>query len=212
MKTCRQLLLLLIAFSLLDFSLSARAQDAASYWPFKVGNTWTLNTKVNDKVLVAIIKVTKIVPAQGTQSDAYLEYTIDGNVTQVEIYRFDDKGIARVGSGKDGSTRLDPPFTMIQYPPTDGSKWVWTGKISVGDNKFAATSNMSASGPETIKTAAGEFKAVKIHSDLTMTLPDGTSMALPNDYWFAPGVGLVQQRAVVNGMTIDGSLTSYKLQ
>ena len=198
-----------LSFLLCISAITARAQDAAaSYWPFKEGNTWTINTKIEDKTLIEILTVTKVTQ-QGTSSDATVEYKIDDKVIQTEVYRSDDKGISRVSSG---AGILNPPFPVVQYPMAADKKWKWTGTVNAGGKEFHGDSEISTSGPETLKLPAGEFKAIRVHSELTLTLEDGKKVAFPNDYWFAPGVGLVQQKAKLGNLDIFGELTSYKLK
>lgn len=215
MRTFHRLSAIVCGLALLCFSdLIARAQDtAANYWPFKVGNTWTLETKVNDKTTSMVLTVIKVIPAEGNASDAYIEYQTGGNVMQTEIYRFDDRGISRVADGKDAANTLSPPFLVIRYPLADGSKWTWTGTITTAAGQtFKGTSDLSVSGPETVKTADGDFKAMRVHSELAVLLPGGQKAMFPNDYWFSSGVGMVQQSAKINETTYVGVMSAYKLQ
>jgi hypothetical protein len=40
----------------------------------------------------------------------------------------------------------------------------------------------------------------------------GEKTEFPNDYWFAPGVGMVQQSAKFGDIFVKGELTSYKVK
>ncbi|HTB79934.1 MAG TPA: hypothetical protein VK717_03505 [Opitutaceae bacterium] len=194
--------------------LTAPVRGAAeNYWPFQVGNTWTLDTKANNTTVSMVLTVTKVTAGEGNASDAYIEYQTDGKVMQTEIYRFDDQGISRVADGKDAANTLSPPFPIAQYPLTDGRKWTWTGTITTAAGQtFKGTSDLSVSGPETVQTAAGDFKAMRVHSELAILLPGGQKAMFPNDYWFSPGVGMVQQSAKIGETTYVGVMSSYKLQ
>ena len=52
---------------------------------------------------------------------------------------------------------------------------------------------------------------MKVHLVVTLSA-QGQQFKLPNDYWFAPNVGLVKQTANLNGIVVDGELKSYKLK
>ena len=190
------------------FTVTLHAQDAAAnYWPFKVGNTWTIDTKVEDKTLIQILTVTKVTQ-QGASSDATVEYKLNDKVIQTEVYRFDDKGISRVSSD---AAILNPPFPVVQYPMAADKKWSWKGTLNANGKEFHGDSQISTSGPEVLKLPAGEFKAIRVHSELTLSLDSGEKIVVPNDYWFAPGVGLVKQSARLGKLDILGQLSSYKL-
>ena len=212
MKTLLNLLALGLLSAAPGFVVSTvNAQDVATnYWPFKVGNTWTLETKVGGQTTTQVITVTKITQ-NGNNSDATLDYKVDDQVVQTEVYRFDSKGISRVSSGPNGMNKLTPPYQIVKYPMEADKKWAWKGKIAVKAEEYQATSEVSTSGPETLKLPSGVFKAIRVHAELTIMSSDGGKTLIPNDYWFAPGVGLVQQKAKIGASEITGVLTSYKL-
>ena len=71
--------------------------------------------------------------------------------------------------------------------------------------------HVTVTGPETIKTSTGTYRAMKIHLLITLDM-NGQKMEMPNDYYLAPGVGLVRQVAQVGDLHIDGKLISVKLK
>lgn len=78
-------------------------------------------------------------------------------------------------------SRVDPPRTLLRLPPAAGTAWSWTarrGGTVVRDEWV---------GEETVRVAAGTFRAWKVRTvttrgDLTITLLT----------WYAPGVGIVK--------------------
>ncbi len=199
------------AFCLSGLMLFA-AEPTENCWPFTVGNTWTVETKVNDKSITQVLTVTKVTPGEAGASDATIEYKVGDNVVQTEIYRFDAKGITRVSSGASGGNTITPPIPVVQYPMVAGKKWSWKGTVKSGDQEMQATADFSTSGPELLKLASGEFQAMRVHSNLVVTQPGGEKAEFPNDYWFAPGVGMVQQSAKFGDIFVKGELTSYKVK
>src|SRR5689334_12374658 len=82
-------------------SSATQAQDpkeAAEYWPFAEGNTWSFETTVQDKKITQVATVTKTSVVDG-KTRAELEYKSDGTPTQKEIYESDGKTISRLASG-----------------------------------------------------------------------------------------------------------------
>jgi hypothetical protein len=191
----------------------ARAQQpplaAADYWPFREGSTWTFVATVGEKNLTQVITVTKVTKAEG-KTRAELEYKTDGRTAQREIYEVDASSIQRVAAGPDGSNKLTPPLPVVQLPMTAGKKWDWKGDVSFGGSTFKGTAQLTVSGPETVKTDAGSFPAMRVHVDLDVVSGEQTIKVL-NDYWFAPKVGLVRQKATIGSQVIEGVLTSHKL-
>jgi hypothetical protein len=92
-----------------------------------------------------------------------------------------------------------------------GNKWYWNGTITIKGKPLAAAAKMTASGPDAISLPAGTFQAFKVHVDL-MVAAGRSRVRSSNDYWFAPGVGLVRQRATIGTATVDSTVTQYKLQ
>ncbi len=185
------------------------AQDQP-YWPFKVGNTWTLDTKVGSKDIVQVVTVTKS-STTGSRTTARLTYRSQGKLLQTEIYNQNAAGLWRVAAGVDGSGKLTPPIRILQLPRSKGQSWNWKGTVNFNGTDVNGEATISDEGVETVTTPAGTFKGVKIHMDLTV-MGGGQTLRLLNDYWFAKGVGLVKQVADFGQVQIVGTLQSYKLK
>ena len=198
------------------FFTAANAQNvltgAADYWPFKEGNTWTLLTKVRDQQVDQVVTVVNIAKKDG-KTEARLEYKFrqNGQTIQTEIYQSDSKSLSRIASGPNASGKISPPFPVVLYPLTDGKKWDWKGMITINGQEFKGVSKQTASGPENITSSAGTFKAMRVHVDLTVS-SQGKDQKLINDYWFAPNVGLIKQKATLGGVEFDCALSSFKLK
>ena len=199
-----------IALLLTASRMIADPAKPVSYWPFAQGSTWTLSTNVQNKTFDQIITVTSVKTDKGG-SVATLNYTAGSKVVQVETYRTTPQEVARMSAGLDGSGVLSPPLPIIKYPMKAGNTWKWSGTITVHGVPVQGVSTLTVSGPTSVKTMGGTFSAFKVHSELVVTA-QGQTQKVPNDYWFAPNVGLVRQQAQIGALTVDGSLKSYKLK
>ena len=184
-------------------------KSAADYWPFREGNTWTMAVTVGEKKMTQVITVTKVTTKDG-KTRAELDYKTDGRLAQREIYEVDASSLSRVAAGPNGANQLTPPVPVVQVPMTAGKKWNWKGEVAFGGQTFQASAQLSVSGPETVKTDAGSFPAMRVRMDLDVASGEQHIKVL-NDYWFAPKVGLIQQKATVGGQVIEGVMSSYKL-
>jgi hypothetical protein len=189
----------------------AASAAADNYWPMTLGSNWEMDIDVNGKSMKQVLTVTKATKTD-TGSEATVQYKIAGSVVTTEVYRTDAKGVYRVAGGKDGTNSITPPFNFIQYPLVPGNKWSWKGKIFFNGKNFDASANVTSSGPDKLSLLAGEFQAIRVHVDLSVIDEQGNKFPLQNDYWFAPGVGIVQQKAILGDKVINGTLSSYELK
>jgi hypothetical protein len=185
------------------------AKSAADYWPFREGSTWTIVATVGEKKVTQVITVTKVTTKDG-KTRAELDYKTGGRSVQIETYEVDAASIVRISAGPNGANKLTPPLPVVQFPLTAGKKWKWKGEVAVGGSSLKATAQLTVGGSETVKTEAGSFRAMRVHLDLEVLAGEQT-LKVPNDYWFAPGVGMVKQKATVGAQEIEGLMTSYKL-
>ena len=180
------------------------------YWPMKAGNTWTYDATFGDKKMNQVAKVTSV-KREGQATLATIEYATMGR-TFSETYRVTAQSVERTSSNMgQGDSQINPPIPIIKYPLTAGKSWTWSGTITVQGQPVQGRSSLSVTGPTTVKTAAGTFKAMRVHSSLTIEA-QGQKLILPNDYWFAPGVGMVRQHATIGATKVDGTMRSYKLK
>lgn len=199
-----------VALLLTGTRLGAEPANSVSYWPLKQGSTWTLTTTVQNKTFDQVITVTDVKADKGG-SVATLGYTMAGNNIQVETYRTTPTEVTRLSSGQGGSGTIAPGLPIIKYPMKAGTTWTWKGNITANGMLSKGTSTLTVSGPTSIKTPAGTFSAMRVHSALVI-MAQGQTLNAPNDYWFAPNVGLVKQYAKIGTFEVTGILKSYKLK
>jgi hypothetical protein len=186
----------------------------ADYWPMKKGNSWTLDTDAGGRKMTQIATVTDV-KREGSATLATLDYKANGQSINTEVYRITAETVERMSGGPNGSIKMSPPIVIVRAPMKAGQTWKWSGAISPTSGTAAqnvkATSTLKVSGPETIKNKAGTFQAMRVHSELVVEA-QGKKLAMPNDYWFAPKVGIVRQTATINNMQIEGTLTQYTVK
>jgi hypothetical protein len=92
-------------------------------------------------------------------------------------------------------------MTFIKYPVTVGSKWTWRGQADAPNLKgMPSTAKIQVAAREKVTTPAGTFNAYRIETVLIIVA--GPNRAeVPNTYWLAPGVGLVQNQATAPSQT-----------
>lgn len=190
--------------------ISTSQSKTVNYWPFKEGSTWVLATTVQNKSSDQTITVSSVKPGMGG-SIATLVYKVGPTVAQQETYLTTSAGMSRLSSGQPGSGTISPPIPIIKYPLKAGTSWTWKGDIITAMGKAQGTSTLTVSGPTSVVTPAGTFSAMQVHSDLII-MAQGQKVALPNDYWFAPNVGLVKQHAKLGAIEVNAVLKSYKLK
>lgn len=202
----------LIAFFLLSAILyRADAQkSAADYWPMKAGSVWKFVTVSGGSKIYGTTKVIRVVKdAQG--AIATITQTIGQNPGFTEKYRINKQGIFRLGTGANASIRLDPPLPILKSPFKIGDEWDWSGKMTMARQENDAMGHVTVSGPETVRTPAGTFKAIKIHFLMTIDM-SGQKMEIPTDYYLVAGVGMVRQTVQVGELAVDAKLVSMKLK
>ncbi len=98
---------------------------------------------------------------------------------------------------------VTPPFQLIPYPPTPGTKW--KGAFAVQGEKGTHTYAGEVQKPETIKVPAGEFKTVRVFIKL-----ESNGQQVETTYWFVKDVGFVKQTLEVAGTVITLELDKFE--
>ncbi len=193
------------------FTMAATKELAVNYWPLVAGSRWSMPIPDENPGWVVTFHVTKVVPKAEGVSDVSLEYSMNGNQVQKEVYEVTADMIARMSGGPNGGSDFNPPMPVIKLPMNSGASWSWSGTIGSGLLQHPAASQFSVSGPVEVTTPAGKFNAIKVHSALVLS-SGKKSISLPNDTWYAPGVGIVEQQAKVNGKVHTYYLSKYSVK
>lgn len=117
----------------------------------------------------------------------------DDVVTRTELMTLDEHGwVCHFRGGKDGRmAKLDPPQTIVPAQLKTGDTWDTDGEVA----GMEIREHFVVEKEETIKVAAGAFRAFHIHCE------DSSVMSAKLDRWFSPGVGFVKETTVVRGPT-----------
>ena len=210
LKSVSRFLFALLLLSVFLPRASAQ-KSAADYWPMQVGNVWKFAERAGDIKFTGTMKVIRVTKSGGAKIAVLSQY-IKGNEVFREKYRITSDAICRVSGGtKDDQNTLSPPLPILKFPAHNGDSWDWEGKFHYNDQDNDAMAHVTVSGPETVKTPAGTYKAMKIHLLITLDM-NGQKMEMPTDYYLAPGIGLVRQTGQLGDLHIDGKLISVKLK
>jgi hypothetical protein len=98
----------------------------------------------------------------------------------------------------------DPPQQFMPNPLTAGQKWRWSGKDST-QMEYRESSRVA--GTETVKVAAGTFRALKVVTEIT----SGSAAKTRTD-WYANGVGLVKSATDAGKFKYGSELTDYSFK
>lgn len=180
---------------------AGRGVAAENLFPITVGSSWTFSGSPGGRPLTMIATVKSASKANG-KITAVILWTVNGAPAQEETYIVSASEVARSKSGQGGANTITPPVPVIKYPLTVGKAWSWQGHMQISQGGQSATLPGSASlkvaGRESVKTAAGTFNAYRVDMKVTVTA-NGQTQSVPNTYWFAPGVGMVQQSITFPG-------------
>ena len=195
---------------LLPVCLSARVKATEDLFPGQLGSTWTYSGMFSGQKMT--MGSTIVSATGGLQRTLVMRWTANGRPSQEETYIVRPGEVVRSKSGAAGTGAITPPLPIIKYPMTVGKTWQWRGTVASGGNQLNGTANLKVAAHEKVQTGTGAVMAYRVDLDLTIAA-GGQSLKLANSYWFAPGLGMVRQRAQLpNGSAVDASLATIKLK
>jgi hypothetical protein len=174
----------LLAAALLSSALAATAQtsETVSAPQFKEGDTWTYaRSDKMDRTRAAkfttTVKsvstdgyVTSVQPLEGSMSAREDRYTRDSNLIEFEGFKF------------------EPFVGVFEFPLSPGKQWdsKYTWFSPTANAQLSGTRRTKVVGWETIKTPAGEFKALKLTAETQIIGRSGFGSSTQATYWYAP--------------------------
>jgi hypothetical protein len=184
-----------------------------NWYPLKVGSQWTYKVTSGNAPDAPVQKVQVTVDQQEVYDfkstrdkkeiiEPIVRYklkVVSGNKDPLyEYVAVLNDGVYRFTSaGKD----IAPPLRFLKLPNTQGEKWTVN---SVSENVQLVGTFVCED--DTVKVPAGQFQTKRVS---TKDFQLGTEkMSL--DHWFAPNVGIVQQRVHVGNNDILLELESFK--
>lgn len=175
---------------------------ALDYYPLKQGNNWTLNLLIpgvrsgemqHGTITTTVKRVTK----EGADTVAYVEIYRDGKLQQTEKYRITTNEIVRLAAGWNAEERMIPAIPIIRLPMKPEQTWTWSGKVQTKVGSTNAEATFTVGEPEDLPLPAGTFRAVQVHVEMVLKPVQKGKVqpkSMPLDYWYVPGMGLVQQK------------------
>jgi hypothetical protein len=178
-----------------DNTTDDRNDDAARYYPLKVGNTW--HYKIGDTKME--MKITRFEKVAG-QTCARLEMRMGDKVGAVEHIAVKDGSVYRCGfEGK----QAEPPVKFLEYPDQLGH--TWEVKSTIGPEKLAGTFKIGK--VDKVTVAAGTFQNVVTSSSDNM---DANGQQLSFTYYFVRDVGVVKQTIKIGGQEVTIELEKFE--
>jgi hypothetical protein len=176
-------LLFSAALVMSSLAVSAQTTDTVSAPPVKEGDSWTfVRSDKMDRTRAAkyitTVKsvsadgyVTSIDPNEGSMTAREDRYTKDGNPIEFEGFKFQ-------------------PFIVIyDFPLLAGKQWeskyTWSNPAGA---LLTGTRRAKVVGWETVKTPAGEFKAMKITAETQIMGRGGFGSSIQQTLWYVPEV------------------------
>jgi hypothetical protein len=169
------------------------------YFPLAKGHMWEYAGEFGDNKVSVTATVTALRAEAGkvTATRALV-------LTMVDQTREVEEELAADPAGVYGSpifdVKSDPKVTLLKLPakPRDA----WTEKAKMGRAEVLVTSSVKE--PVEVKVPAGTFTALPVETGL---LAEGEALGITT--WYADGVGMVKQKAVVGANTLTLQLKKF---
>ena len=201
--------------SLVLFATVTGARADEDLFPVKPGSSWKMKGSAGAQNVEMLAKIASST-LSGGQTVVLMKWTKGFTSVQDETYIVTKSQVMRAKSGANGSSSLNPPIPIISYPMTLGKTWNWSGIIDQKGGKTKARAILKVGPREKIKTSAGVFTACRVDMVLIVQVQNRT-ISMPNSYWFAPNVGMVQQKLAVptpsgKYMVVQAVVTEVKVK
>ena len=206
MKTGTFAVIALLTFFLAGIAPAKQPKQpktAADYFPLQAGYSWTYrNTEEGGYTL----KVLSADPHEGGPPRYVVE--LSSGVKILKTYSKTPGWILYHGENyleHEGlQVTYDPPRQFMPRPLTVGQKWEWSGKDST-QVEYRESSRVA--GSETVKVAAGTFRALKVVTEVI----SGSATKTRTD-WYADAVGLVKSATAAGQFKYGSELTDYSFK
>ncbi|WP_309709507.1 hypothetical protein [Armatimonas sp.] len=185
-----------------------------SLFPTPVGGYWIyrlVNTKGDQEKVVA--QPRRIV--EGVEAVVLTSAQISGPPRE-ELFKITSQEITHLSStGGNDKVTMKPPMPLLQFPLNFDKSIAWQGGVLVRGSLVPSKGHSRLKAIEKVTVPAGTFTAYRVDSILETTTSGGASTYWTTR-WFAPGVGMVKVRYIVNNPNQPNQLflkelTSYKL-
>lgn len=162
----------------------AQTADSVTAPVVKEGDSWTyVRSDKMDRTRAAKYTTT----VKSVSGDGYVTFVepLEGSMTARED-RYNHDGNPMHLEGQ----KFEPFVPVYSFPLSPGKQW--DGKYSwwsaTVNNQISATRNAKVVGWETVKTPAGEFKALKVTSETQIIGRGGFGSSTQITQWYAPEV------------------------
>lgn len=183
--------------------------------PLAVGSRWVYDveerSRATGRVTARGVEIATIVGKRrvGSYDGFVLERRRNNGATVVsqEIYAHRKESgknraeYSQLAFGTNGENALDPPYPIFRFPVRKGDTNVYRGAILRGTSSARTGGAVRTAVVERLSLPAGKFDAWRTDSVLRVS-GKGRATAVRSFSWFAPNVGVVQQRYMDDGSNV----------
>ena len=196
----------LVTFLLVSAALAKKPKQTkptGDYFPLRVGDSWTYrNTEEGGYTF----KVLSEEPQTGGPSRFDVE--ISSGVKIINVFSKANGWVylhaERYPQNEGLEMKYEPARQYLSNPLAVGQKWVWSGK---DPTQMDARESSRVVGTETVKVAAGTFRAMKVVTEIT----SGGGVKTRTN-WYADSVGLVKSATDAGKYKYGSELTEYSFK
>lgn len=162
---------------------AAAPLTAAQLYPLAQDAEWHYTMHSEKGIWEMSYQVAKL-ESENDQQAYRVEMVLDKKIVLTEHLHQTPEGLFR---SRLQDARLSPPLLLLKNPVEPGQQW--TTKTQIGAQELTIECAVES---ERVKVPAGEYDAIKL---TVATQADESDIR--STYWFAPGVGIVRQDAVI---------------
>ena len=200
-----KLALMVLAAAVLAAPDGRSQESPSTYYPLKVGSTWTYRAAEDQKVIVKVAKAEqlKIVKIKGDVKveekvpGVTLEVSSGGRTLREQVAVLPD-GVYRFSAA---NKEVSPPLCILKFPLQKDKTWQVDSMI--GDMKVKGTFRI---GEAEITVLGKKYKCVTAFLQDEETGTDKIVL----EYYFAPNVGIVKQHAHKGNIDSTIELEKYE--
>jgi hypothetical protein len=195
---------LLTSLLTVDAARQKPGKAPADYFPLRVGDSWTYrNTSDESQYTLKVL-------AEEPQTDGATRYQVElhAGVIILKLFSKTKEWVLlhaeRYPEHEGMEAKYEPPRNYLPNTPKPGFKWSWKGRDYT---QSEVTEKGEVSGFETVTVPAGNFRAMKVVSEVS-----SGSAVMTKTYWYADGVGLVKTTTEGGQIKYGSELTDYSFK
>ena len=164
-------------------------------FPSTIGSKWVYRLAEGESGREEIT-VTGTRPVSGTTAIVLTSKRL-GQPDREELYEITEDQIKQISAGGQDRVDLKPPMPLLQAPLAFDAVASWQGGVAMRGSLVPSTSKSRLRSVETVTVPAGSYLTYRVDTNLEAQLKEGVAHFWTTR-WFAPGIGPVKIRYIVN--------------